>query len=745
MKFAKWIKSPVINEWQAATFKKDFSGKDVSRAIIKVTGLGTYKACINGEKIGRQVITPGWTSYNTRVQYQTVDITEQIKAENVIEIGVGPGWAIGRIGYHCDVKTYGENVCAAAQIELTYADGHTEYIYTDESWKAYNSEVTFSDIYDGETVDKTVEIKCFGNAQINGKQYPLIEQVGADIVENDKIKPFKLIVTPKGERVIDFGQNMTGYISLRIKGKRGEKVVISHAEVLDKDGNFYTGNYRRAKNILTFVLSGEEDYFKPSYTFQGFRYIRIDEYPNVEINLNDFRAIVVHSELTRTSDFVCGDAKVNQLYHNIIWGQKSNYLDIPTDCPQRDERLGWTGDAQVFCRIAGINYDVRKFFSKWLGDLRIEQEPDGAVRGVCPESFADGYHTRVSAGWGDVATIVPWTLYELYGDKSFLSENFELMRRWVEYQHSAGPEEYLWLGGRHYGDWLAHDSGEDSYEGATSHDLIASAFFAHSVDLLVRAGEELGKDMSEYRELYKNVRNKFREHFMENGMPKGDEAKLGMPLSKEEMHGMTQTSIILILHFGLCNEDERAALADKLADLIHKFGDRMATGFIGTPYILHVLSANGKQDLAYKLFFCEKNPSWLYSVNHGATTMWEHWNSIKEDGSFWSDDMNSFNHYAYGCVGDWMYAKICGIEIAQGGYGYKKITVAPNPCRRLGFAKGYIDTVSGRVESAWYYRDNIVKFEIVIPDGTEATIKLPNGVCETVGGGRYCYTAEALD
>jgi len=395
--------------------------------------------------------------------------------------------------------------------------------------------------------------------------------------------------------------------------------------------------------------------------------------------------------------------------------------------------------------VAGINYDIRKFFKKWLTSLRAEQGDDGSVRGVCPESFANGYHTRISAGWGDVATIAPWTLYQLYGDKSFLSENFELMRRWVEYIHSVGPEEYLWLNGRHYGDWLAYDSGEDSYEGATSHDLIASAFFARSTELLVRAGEALGKDMSEYRELYTKVRNKFREYFMDSGMPKGDESKLGMPLSKEEMHGMTQTSIVLILHFGLCNEDEREALANKLEDLIHKFGDRMATGFIGTPYILHALSDNGKQDLAYKLFFCEKNPSWLYSVNHGATTMWEHWNSLKEDGSFWSDDMNSFNHYAYGCVGDWIYGKICGVEIAENGAGYKNINISPKPCRRLGFAKCSIDTVSGRIESAWYYRDNAVNFEFSIPDGCNASITLPNGMAETVCGGRYCYSIDALD
>ena len=745
MKLAKWIVSPVKQGESAVKFIKKFDAKNVVKAFVKISGLGIYQAHINGQKIGRQVLSPGWTSYKHRVQYQTADITEFIKENNTVEIGVGPGWAVGRIGYRNDKALYCDRVCAVAEIELYFADGSVETVITDESWDVYSSEVIFADIYDGETIDKTAPIDHYGKAKIADFEFPLVEQIGEDIIENEVIKPLKLINTPKGEKVIDFGQNMTGYVRLNIRGQRGSRVVLSHAEVLDNDGNFYTGNYRSAKNILTFVLSGEEDSFKPTYSFQGFRYVRIDEYTTEHIDLEGFSAIVVHSHLRRTGDFVCGDAKINQLYHNIIWGQKSNYLDLPTDCPQRDERLGWTGDTQVFCRVAGINYDVRKFFEKWLGDLRAEQDESGAVRGICPEMFAGDYRTRISAGWGDVATIVPWTLYRLYGEKKFLADNFELMRRWVEYQHSAGDEEFLWLGGRHYGDWLAHDSGEDSYEGATSHDLIASAFFAHSLDLLVRAGEVLGKDMSEYKELHKNVRNKFRDYFMENGMPKGDEAKLGMPLSKEEMHGMTQTSIILILHFGLCNDDERAALADKLADLIHKFGDRMATGFIGTPYILHVLSENGKQDLAYRLFFCEKNPSWLYSVNHGATTMWEHWNGIKEDGSFWSDAMNSFNHYAYGCVGDWMYEKICGVEIDDDGVGYKKIKLAPKPCRRLGFAKCSIDTILGKLESAWYYSDNIINFEFTVPNGAVATILLPNGQSESVASGSYRYAIEAND
>ncbi len=747
MKQKQWIKSPVEIDGAALSFEKSFSAPgDVKSAVIHLSAVGTYQAFLNGKRIGTQVLAPGFTSYTNRVQYQTEDVTEMIGTDNKIVLTVAPGWAVGHIGYGDMEKVYADHMRAACELELTMADGTIVFVRADESWQVYTNEVTYSDIYRGETIDKTVQPKLLGNAVLDNDEYPLIPQEGAPITEHEVLAPIELITTPKGEKVLDFGQNMAGYMSLRIKGKRGERVVLTCAEVLDKDGNFYHDNYRAADARFTAILSGEEDYFKPGYTFFGFRYLRIEEYPDQEIDMNAFRAIAVHSEMTRTGRFACGDAQINQLYHNIIWGHKSNYLDIPTDCPQRDERLGWTGDTQVFCRTAAINYDVRKFFKKWLGDLRVEQGADGSVSGICPERWKNHYRTRVAAGWGDVATIAPWTLYELYGDKTILEENFELMRGWVDYQHSAGPAEFLWLGGYHYGDWLAMDAGEDSYVGATSNDLIASAYFAYSTDLLIRAGEVLGKDMTEYKTLYQNVRNAFREYFMENGMPKEEFpcTEIMQPGKKKVVDsvrkGVTQTAIVLILHFNLCEEEERAALADKLEELIHNFGDKMSTGFLGTPYILHVLSNHGKQKLAEKLFFNEDNPSWLYSVNHGATTMWEHWNSVKEDGNFWSTDMNSFNHYAYGAVADWMYGVICGVQTDKKKVAYEKIRLAPNPIRRLGFAKCAIDTVRGRLESHWYYTADRICFEFTVPAGTTAQIVLPNGYTETVVGGEHCYS-----
>ena len=747
MKNQNWIKSPVNIDGSAYSFRKDFFVENnVDKAMLYVSSLGIYKAEINGKRVGNQVLTPGLTSYESRVQYQAYDVTEMLENHNTLAISVGPGWAVGHYGLKKTNNIWGTVVEAVAELEIFMSDGSVSYISTDDSWQVYTTEVTYTDIYRGEVVDKTTPIRYLGNA-VSAKAFTLVPQIGADIIENEVFLPKEMIITPKGEKVIDFGQNLTGHVSLDIKGKRGEQVVMSFGEVLDSDGNFYNENYRSALYPVKYILSGGYDSFKPSYSFQGFRYVRLEEYPFDDVDLSCFKAIVVHSEMERTGHFICGNETINQLYHNIIWGQKGNYLDIPTDCPQRDERLGWTGDAQVFCRTAAINYDVRKFFKKWLGDLRVEQRSDGAIFCVCPENYSIYQGTRISAGWGDAATIIPWTLYEVYDDKSFLSENFEMMKKWVEYIRSVGTEEYLWLTGYHYGDWLAMDAGEDSYVGATSTDLIASAFYAHSTDILVKSGEVLGIDMSEYRELYKNIVKRFRDYFMENGTPRHklpftEKIPKGRTVVVDtERCGITQTAIALILHFELCLPEERDGLVHKLCELIQDFGNRMSTGFLGTPYLLLALSECGRHDVAYELFFQNKNPSWLYSVEHGATTIWEHWNGIKEDGSFWSTDMNSFNHYAYGAVAEWIYSTVCGIKLLESGY--KKIAISPIPDRRLGFVECSLKTVSGKIESSWRYVDGGIEFVFNVPCGVTADIVLPNGDTRTVSGEKYrCFINE---
>ncbi len=749
-----FIKSPVKCESEVVEFRKKFTvEKEIKSASLAVSAIGIYKAEINGKNVTDSVLNPGITHYFKRTQYQEYDVSALLTKENEINIGVGNGWAAGYFGYNGKRGPFADHTSLIAELTVIYTDGSTETVTTDESFEVYSSKTEFSEIYNGETINMCHEEKLLGNAVYDteaAEKFNLIPQQGEWIKEQERLCPIELIITPKGERVIDFGQNMTGYVEVKIRGKRGDRIVITHAEVLDKDGNFYNANYRTAENKMTYILDGEENIFKPSFSFQGFRYIRLDEYPG-EVDLDGITAIVVHSDMKRTGYFSCGNEKINQLYHNTIWGQKSNYLDHPTDCPQRNERLGWTGDAQVFCRTAALNFNVKKFFHKWLGDLRADQQPNGAVYGICPDKFPGIPHpcTRISAAWGDAATVIPWEMYRAYGDKRILEDNFELMRRWVEYQHSAGSEEFLWLGGYHYGDWLAMDAGEDSYVGATSNDLIASAFFYYSTTLLIKAGEVLGKDMSEYKALKENIYKAFREYFMENGMPKEELPfteipQFGKSKSVDTVRkGMTQTALVLILHFGLYAENEKKALEDKLVELIDEWGGLMTTGFVGTPYILHALTAAGRTDVAYKLLFEERTPSWLYSVTHGATTMWEHWNSLKEDGSFWSNDMNSFNHYAYGSVCDWIYGQAVGITVTDNGAGYKEFTLTPHPCKELKFVNCTLNTPSGTVVSNWYYKGDDVYYEFVVPNGSTAFLTLPDGQRATLAGGKYMYTSKA--
>ena len=740
-----WIRSPKETTAAAVGFRKTVTyRKPLKAATLSVSAIGLYAPYLNGRRIGKNVLAPGWTSYSHRVQYQTYDVTDLLPSGSVLEIDVGQGWAVGYIGFGKKNHYTSDHTSLNAELTLHYADGTKDVIVTDPTWDVYTTSVLSSEIYHGETVDLTVKPAFLGKAISDRTvRAKLIPQVGADIIENERLAPVEIIRTPKGETVIDFGQNMTGYVEIRVKGRRGDRIVLHHAEVLDRDGNFYIENLRAARNENIYVLSGGEDVFKPTFGFQGFRYVELVECPAELVKAENFRAVVVHSEMKRTGFFRCGESRVNQLYHNVIWGQKSNYLDIPTDCPQRDERLGWTGDAQIFCRTAAINFDVSRFFRKWLGDVALEQGADGAIYGVVPNEEAGRPLTRVSAAWGDVACVAPWEMYLAYGDKKELEKNLPMMQKWVEYMHHAGPEEFLWLGGYHYGDWLAMDAGEDSYVGATSNDLIASAFFAYSTSLFIKAGEVLGKDMTEYRALYENVRRTFRSYFMENGMPKEEfpftEVTVGKKPRDTVRRGVTQTAIVLILQFDLCTEEERPALADKLEELIHASGDLMQTGFVGTPYLLRVLSRHGKDKLAYQVLLENRTPSWLYSVEHGATTMWEHWNSIKEDGTFWSTSMNSFNHYAYGSVYDWIFNVAVGISPRGDAPGYRGIDLAPHPDKRLGFVNAGIETAQGTIRSAWYYKGNDVYYEFDIPKGTVAYLTLPNGYRETLPAGSYRF------
>ena len=753
-KNAKWITAGKDFKETLPSFQKKFAPKDeIKKATAYMTAFGVYDFFIDGKKVGNKIMAPGWTYYTKWIQYQEYDITDLLGAENTLSVTLAPGWAAGFIGWQRHKEEnypgpYGISTSSlVAVFEIEYADGTQETFTTDESWDIYTTHTLYCEIYDGQRVDYTKEIRYVGKALVTEQPVPsLLPQKGEDIVERETVLPVKLIHTPKGETVIDFGQNLAGYVEFKVKGNPGDVVAFSYGEVLDKDGNFYNANYRTAINETTYILDGQEHVCKPSLTFQGFRYVRVDSFPG-EVDLNDFCAKVIYSDMKRTGHFSCGFDKLNQLYSNIVWGMRSNYIDVPTDCPQRDERLGWTGDAQVFCRTATLNYDVENFFRKWLYDMTQNQNEEGGIYGVIPTFY---YMASISTAWADAACVCPWEIYRAYGSKDILETCYPMMKKWLEYMHRYGDDEFLWVGHKnHYGDWLAMDAGPDYYLGATQLDLIASAYFYYSTGLTIKTGKVLGEDTTELEALQANIRKAFREAFMENGMPKlymkGDALEENHTGNRiRPVKPVTQTAISLILHFGLYEEEERQALVDKLVELIEEFDGRMNTGFVGTPLILRVLSDNGRADVAFNLLLQEKNPSWLFSVNQGATTMWEHWNSQKEDGSFWSTNMNSFNHYAYGAVYDWMFGDMVGLTVSEDGVGYEKITYKPHTDKRIGFAQASLDTRQGMLAASWkYLPDDTIRYELTLPETTTAVVTIPGLPERTLTGGSYVFYSKA--
>ena len=715
---ANWIKT--CNDYGdvCPVFKKEFvTKKPVKNAILNITALGVYEARLNQNRVGEFILAPGWTSYNKRLQYQTYDITNMLEKENILNISVGKGWCVGRLSWENKSSFWSDEVAIIASINIEYQDGTKEDYITDQSWQTAKGPILFSEIYDGETYDAGIVPQNWKDSVLfEHSKDIIVPQDGEIVKEIEELAPICIITTPKGEKVIDFGQNLTGYIRFKISGNFGDIVELSHAEMLDKDGNFYTENLRSAKQKIKYICGSHEEIYNPHFTFQGFRYVRVENWPK-EIDINDFSAIVVHSDLKRTGYFECSSPLLNKLYKNIIWGQKGNFLDVPTDCPQRDERLGWTGDAQVFVRAASYNFDVENFFTKWLRDLKAAQFENGGIPHVIPNVLGDGGN---SAAWGDAAVICPWQIYLTYANKNLLAEQFECMQKWVEYMRFQGENEYLWNTGEHFGDWLGLDAPEGSYKGSTDEHLIATAFYAYSTSLLIKSGKILEKDMSEYENLYINIVSAFNNEFIKDG----------------KLISNTQTAHVLALHFNLA--DDKQQIAQNLVKLIEENGNKLKTGFVGTPYLLHALSDNGYASLAYTLMLQEDYPSWLYSVKMGATTIWEHWDGIKPNGSMWSKDMNSFNHYAYGAIADWMYGVMAGINIDEKNPGFKHIIFKPITDSRLDFVRASIKTKYGVVASVWKREGEKIKYVFDVPKCTSATISL-GGNKYNVKAGRHQY------
>ena len=728
---AKWIKAPVMST--VPTFIRTIDVKaNLKKVGLDITAMGLYRVYINGHDITTNLFMPGYTSYRHRVQVDHYDLKPFFnEGKNEIKIFLGNGWGgAQRFGWMHGNHPYFDPSLLFS-FKFIYLEYQEEFV-SNEDIDVFTSNIISSEIYDGEIQDANRKIEYVGKALLSDIKTKLVKKIGEDIVEGEKIFPKRMFKTPKDELVIDFGQNFTGYINVKVKGKKGDLISFVPAEILDKDGNFYNANYRSAKSFFSYTLTGKTDNFKPLFSFQGLQYIKLIDYPK-DISIDNFIGIMIHSNLKRTGSFVCGNQLINQLYHNIIYGQLSNYLDIPTDCPQRDERLGWLGDAQVFVRTAAINFDVYTFFKKWLGDMVLDQHKDGGVEGVCP--IVGGLPVQVSSGWGDAATICPMEIYQAYGKKDILEDSFMMMKKWVDYVLSRCKNKpYIWDSDPQFGDWLSQDAPYGETVGSTSLPLINTAFFYYSTCNLVKAGTILNKEVSKYIELKDNIKNAFQKEFLENGKPKGEKALLNY---KGARTPYTQTGLSLILHFGLCEEKDKKSLAKLLADLVIENDKRMITGFLGTPYILHALSDNGYSNLAYDLLLQEKKPSWLYSVLQGATTIWEHWDGIDENGNIWSEAMNSFNHYAYGAVFDWIFSNTLGIKLLQPAY--QEIAIKVLPDKRLGYASGGIITKYGRVNVSWYYKKEEVKLEIEIPNGITCHVLLENKTID-ITNGKYSFT-----
>ncbi|MHB9033213.1 MAG: family 78 glycoside hydrolase catalytic domain [Anaerolineae bacterium] len=766
---AEWIAAQppdaVDQEAPCPLLREAFTAREgIESARVYVSALGLYELHINSQKVGNDLLTPGWTAYQSRVQYQAYDVTSLLQpGENAIGALLGRGWYAGYFGLGDHKNNYGTQPAFIAQLHITYKDGGEQLVITNSAWLTAPSPILMAEFYHGETYDARLELPAWDAANrdltnwhpVHVIEYPranLVSQQNLPPRAREEIAPAALIHTPAGETVLDFGQNMVGWVRFSVAAATGSQVVLKYAEVLDAAGNFYTENMRAARNTITYTCrGGGPETYEPRFTHQGFRYVKIEIWPG-EPQLADFTGVVVHSDMPVTGGFSCSSELVNQLQHNILWSQKGNFVDVPTDCPQRDERLGWTGDAQVFARTACFNMDTALFYRKWLANLAIDQAPNGAVPNVVPDVLKGIFGPPASAcGWADAAVIVPWTVYLCYGDKRILEAQYASMKAHIEYIRGAAENGLLWNTGFHFGDWLALDAREGSYVGATPNDLSATAYYAYSTDLLARTAAVLGKreDAANYGLLKRGITVAFRREFI---TPTG---RLAAP---------TQTAHVLALVFNLMEEKDRPRLVNALVKMLEQNNWHLNTGFLGTPYLCQVLSENGRSDVAYKLLLQTDFPSWLYQVTKGATTIWEHWDGIKPDGSFWSKDMNSFNHYAYGSIGGWLYRTVAGLDTAEDAPGYRRSLVKPTPNKALTWAEAWHETPYGKLACRWEWQDNRMQVDVTVPANTTAEITLPfaklgglresgmpaagqetaNGVTLSAGSGEYRFSYPLL-
>ncbi|GAA2099369.1 glycoside hydrolase family 78 protein [Microlunatus panaciterrae] len=700
---------------------------EVASARLYVTALGLYRFSINGQRVGAEELAPGWTSYSHRLRYQTFDVTDLLQTgTNRLEAILGNGWYRGRLGWSDKFDLYGDRLGLLAQLEISYADGRTEVVGTDASWSSCPSGILFDDIYDGQRTDlrvpNTAGDAAAGVEVLDRDLSTLVAPEGPPVRITEVLAARSVDRSPSGKLLVDFGQNLVGWVRLKVSGQSGQEITIRHAEVLEH-GELGVRPLRSAKATDTFVLSGAgEELLEPQFTFHGFRYVEVTGVD--ELTADQIEAAVLHSDLERTGWFESSDADLNQLHANVVWGMRGNFLDVPTDCPQRDERLGWTGDIQVFSPTASFLYDTAGFLSSWLKDLAVEQHPDGSVPFVIPDIIRS--EAPAAAAWGDAATVVPWVLYERFGDMDVLRTQFASMKRWVDKISSLAGPDGVWAGGFQFGDWLDPIAPPDDPAAAQADpDVVATAHLVHSAQLVARTAELLGEDAdaAHYSEIAARALAGFdAEYVSANGRVLSD----------------CPTVYSLALVWSLLSDEQRSRAGERLATLVRKAGFRVSTGFVGTPLILDALSEVGEDELAYRLLLEKGCPSWLYPITMGATTIWERWDSMLPDGSINPGQMTSFNHYALGAVADWMHRRLAGL--APAAPGYRKITVRPIPGGGLTWAKASHRSPYGLVSVSWRRSDGRFNLDVTVPPGSTAEVFLPGSETpEQVGHGSHSW------
>jgi len=716
----------------------------VKSARAYITGFGLYSLEMNGAPIGEERLTPYCNSYDAWVQYQTYDITKELKeGANVVGVMLNNGWAKGPFGTFGDMNSpYIDSFALLCELRITMEDGSVQIIGSDLDWKCKQSPVLEDSIYDGEVYDANQEIPAWSTTACVATDWDrvkefipeglgkVMDRLSLPVLVKETIKPVELLHTPAGELVLDLGQNMVGWLRIHVKEPKGTRIKISYGEVLQED-NFYRDNLRSAKAEYVYISDGSDRVIEPSTTFFGFRFAKLEGFTG-PICLDDFTGCVVYSDLEETGSIETSDPYVNRLFLNALWGQKGNFLDVPTDCPQRDERMGWTGDAQIFCGTASFNMDTYAFYTKFMYDVAEDQKfSDGMVASTVPtfskhksknSSFAGGG----ACAWSDCATVIPWEVYLHFGDKTILERQYASMKDWVDWirrQDESSGNRKLWTVGFHFGDWLALDGPiEGGVMGGTDNGLLASAYYRLSTNILSKAAAVLGntEDARFYGDLSEQVKNAIQdEYFSKNGRSTIN----------------TQTAHVVALHFDLVQPEVKNRVLKDLQSLLKKSNMHLKTGFIGTPYLCRALSDHGDSESAYQLFFQEDYPSWLYEVVMGATTIWERWNSIMPDGKISGTGMNSLNHYAYGSIVEWMYRTMCGINPMEEAPGFKKFMLKPQVYGKLYFAKASFQSSMGLIESGWSREaDGTLMVKATVPFDTAADLFLPDAELSAVQG-----------